>query len=143
MNKIKQKIKPVGVVTYVEYELSYEGNCGIRQDKWDLDEKPAEAEFYHQRSVSLIILRKRSIESTLSQRSDIFPYVDSMLIQCLFNTVCLLVQSVNIICLWALTVNSLYNISHFDMHAPTVSLSRLNIETAYKYPIGVPALCTI
>lgn len=24
------------------------------------------------------------------------------------------------------------------MHAPTVSLSRLNIETAYKYPIGAP-----
>ena len=24
------------------------------------------------------------------------------------------------------------------MHPPTVSLSRLNIETAYKYPIGAP-----
>ena len=38
----------------------------------------------------------------------------------------------------AFTVNTLYDISHFDMHAPTVSLSRLNIETAYKYPIGAP-----
>ena len=35
----------------------------------------------------------------------------------------------------AFTVNSLH-ISHFDMHAPTVSLSRLNIQTAYKYPIN-------
>ena len=30
-----------------------EGNCGIRQDIWDLDEKSAEAEFYQGRTQNI------------------------------------------------------------------------------------------
>ena len=63
--------------------FSCEGNCGIRQDIWELDEKSAEAEFYHQLRVWLFC--KRSIESMLIQRSDIFKTsrinIDSMYIQ--------------------------------------------------------------
>ena len=69
----------------------------------------------------------------LIQNSDIFKQVESTLIRCV-----LIIPNRKYKFVCAFTVNSLH-ISHFDMHALTVSLSRQNILTAYKYPIGAPA----